>query len=62
MRRKLSDAAKVITVSDYNLEYLQQTYGAAAARVQRIYNGLDLGSWLTSRLCIAHHKLFQLVG
>jgi glycosyltransferase involved in cell wall biosynthesis len=43
MRRKLSDAANVITVSDYNLEYLQQTYGDAAARVQRIYNGLDLG-------------------
>jgi glycosyltransferase involved in cell wall biosynthesis len=42
MKRKLSDAATVITVSDYNLEYLQQTYGAAAVRVQRIYNGLDL--------------------
>ncbi|MGQ4648632.1 glycosyltransferase [Lyngbya aestuarii] len=42
MKRKLSDAATVITVSDYNLEYLQQTYGTAAAHVQRIYNGLDL--------------------
>ncbi len=42
MKRKLQDAATVITVSDYNLEYLRQTYGAAAARVQRIYNGLDL--------------------
>jgi len=42
LRRKLSDAAAVITVSDYNLEYLHKTYGPAAAQVQRIYNGLDL--------------------
>ena len=42
LRRKLSDAAAVITVSDYNLEYLRKTYGPAAAQVQRIYNGLDL--------------------
>ncbi|MDJ0708620.1 MAG: glycosyltransferase family 4 protein [Leptolyngbyaceae cyanobacterium MO_188.B28] len=43
MSRKLRDAAAVVTVSDYNLAYLQQTYGAAANRIQRIYNGLDLG-------------------
>lgn len=40
--QKLSDAAAAITVSDYNLHYLQQTYGTAARKVQRIYNGLDL--------------------
>jgi len=42
LRRKLNDAAAVVTVSDYNLAYLRETYGPAAARVQRIYNGLDL--------------------
>lgn len=42
LRRNLSEAAAVVTVSDYNLEYLRQTYGPAAARVRRIYNGLDL--------------------
>ncbi len=42
LRRKLTDAAAVVTVSDYNLEYLRQEYGSAAERVQRIYNGLDL--------------------
>jgi colanic acid/amylovoran biosynthesis glycosyltransferase len=42
LRRKLGDAATVVTVSDYNLAYLRETYGPAAARVQRIYNGLDL--------------------
>lgn len=42
LRRKLNDAASVITVSNYNLTYLRECYGEAAARVQRIYNGLDL--------------------
>ena len=42
LRRKLGEAAAVITVSDYNHDYLTQAYGAAAARVQRVYNGLDL--------------------
>lgn len=42
LRRKLSDAAAVVTVSDYNVAYLRQTYGRAAERVQRIYNGLEI--------------------
>lgn len=42
LERKLSDATAVVTVSDYNLQYLHETYGQAAAKVQRIYNGLDL--------------------
>ncbi len=42
LRNKLADAAAVITVSDYNLRYLRETYGEAAARVTRLYNGLDL--------------------
>ena len=41
-RRKLEDAAAVVTVSDFNLAYLRQTYGHSARRVQRLYNGLDL--------------------
>lgn len=42
MRQNLADAAAVVTVSEYNLEYLRSIYGADAAHVQRIYNGLDL--------------------
>jgi glycosyltransferase involved in cell wall biosynthesis len=42
LRRKLQDAAAVITVSDYNRVYLQQTYDAAAGTVHRVYNGLNL--------------------
>ncbi len=42
LRAKLCDAAAVVTVSDYNLEFLRTTYGRAADRVVRVYNGLDL--------------------
>ena len=34
VRRKLADAAAVVTVSDYNLEYLRENYGPAAQRVR----------------------------
>jgi glycosyltransferase involved in cell wall biosynthesis len=42
LRRKLADAHHVVTVSDYNLAHLRDTYGADAGRVRRVYNGLDL--------------------
>lgn len=42
LRRKLRDAAAVVTVSDHNLEYLREAYGPAAEGVRRIYNGLEL--------------------
>lgn len=40
--RKLQEAAGVVTVSDYNLDFLRRHHGAAAGRVRRVYNGLDL--------------------
>ncbi|WP_204141633.1 glycosyltransferase family 4 protein [Halomicronema sp. CCY15110] len=42
LRRKLRDAATVVTVSDYNVTHLQQQFGADAGKVRRIYNGIDL--------------------
>ncbi len=42
LRRKLADADSVVTVSRYNLQHLQDTFGPAAARVRLVYNGLDL--------------------
>lgn len=42
LRRKLTDAAAVVTISDYNARYLREHYGSAATRVRRIYNGLLL--------------------
>lgn len=42
LERKLADAAGVVTVSDYNVEYLRGRFGATASGVRRIYNGLDL--------------------
>ncbi|MDP9444909.1 MAG: glycosyltransferase family 4 protein [Actinomycetota bacterium] len=42
---KLADASAVVTVSDFNVDYLRDRYGAAAHRVVRIYNGLDLNQY-----------------
>ena len=42
LERKLTDAAAAVTVSDFNLEHLTGRFGPAAARLRRIYNGLDL--------------------
>ena len=42
LRGKLRDAAAVVTVSDFNLDFLREQYGADAHRVERVYNGLDL--------------------
>lgn len=42
LRNKLADAAVVITVSEFNLRWLQERYGDAAQRVVHINNGLDL--------------------
>ena len=42
LERKLVDACGVVTVSDYNLAHLRGTFGAAADRVTRVYNGLPL--------------------
>lgn len=42
LRAKLADAAAVITVSQYNLNWLRNRYGEAADRVVHVNNGLDL--------------------
>jgi len=42
LRRKLADAAAVVTVSDYNLRHLRTQFEDDARSVVRIYNGLDL--------------------
>lgn len=42
LQRKMSDAAGVVTVSDYNVAYLRRNYGPAAGGVERVYNGIDL--------------------
>ena len=42
LRKKLADAAGVITVSQFNVAYLKEKYSDAADTVKLIYNGLDL--------------------
>lgn len=43
--RKAAEARAVITVSDFNRDYLDSIFGRHAPPVQRIYNGLDLESF-----------------
>jgi colanic acid/amylovoran biosynthesis glycosyltransferase len=45
LRVKLADAHHVVTVSDYNVRFLRERYGPAAANVHRIYNGLPLDAF-----------------
>lgn len=42
LARKLREAARVVTVSDFNVRFLKEGYGPDAAGVTRLYNGLDL--------------------
>ena len=42
LRKKLADSSGVITVSQFNVNYLQEKYAEAADGVKLIYNGLDL--------------------
>ena len=42
LRKKLADSSGVITVSQFNVNYLKEKYAEAADGVKLIYNGLDL--------------------
>jgi len=44
LRRKLADAHHVVTVSEFNVAWLHERFGASAARVHRVYNGLDVAA------------------
>lgn len=39
---KIQDARSVVTVSDYNVDFMHDKFGNPANKIQRIYNGLDL--------------------
>jgi len=42
LAKLLADAAAVVTVSDYAAEFLRNRFPEAAAKVHRIYNGVDV--------------------
>lgn len=42
LHRKLEDAQAVVTVSDYNVEYLGNMCDTCSSKIKRIYNGLHL--------------------
>lgn len=43
--RKLHDASAVVTVSDFNLSHLKETFSSCGGDVCRVYNGLDLAEF-----------------
>ena len=45
LRQKLADAAQVITVSQFNVNYLREKFGSVARDVRLVYNGLDLNDF-----------------
>ena len=46
---RISDASAVVTVSDFNEQYLRHRYGDATRTLVRIYNGIDLDAFAPSR-------------
>ncbi|WP_233268239.1 glycosyltransferase family 4 protein [Pantoea sp. BAV 3049] len=42
LQRKIDDADHIVTVSDYNLNWLRREYSPEPHKISRIYNGLDL--------------------
>lgn len=42
LTRKMEEAASIITVSDFNKQFLDEHYGIVARKVKRLYNGLVL--------------------
>jgi glycosyltransferase involved in cell wall biosynthesis len=42
----MQDASRVITVSDYTVQRLSREFPVAAAKIRRVYNGLDLEKWI----------------
>ena len=42
LQRKINEASSVITVSEYNVNYLRSRFACDSTRIKRVYNGLDL--------------------
>jgi glycosyltransferase involved in cell wall biosynthesis len=45
LQRKFNDAAAVVTIGEYNLNYLRRMFPSDHSKIVRIYNGLDLASF-----------------
>jgi glycosyltransferase involved in cell wall biosynthesis len=45
LQRKIHDAAAVIAIGEYNLNYLRHMFPGDHSKIVRIYNGLDLASF-----------------
>ncbi len=61
LRRKLADASAAVTVSDFNMAWLGERFAAAAAKVTRIYNGLEIAEF-PYRAPLGRQRLIVAVG
>ena len=48
LEKLMADAVLVVTVSDYTKSYLAERFPGESAKVQRVYNGLDLEPFATA--------------
>jgi glycosyltransferase involved in cell wall biosynthesis len=42
LAQKIADASSVVTVSDFNVDYLSRQFPRSASHIGRVYNGIDL--------------------
>lgn len=61
LQQKIADAASVVTVSQFNVDYLSQAYPQHADKIVRIYNGLQLAKY-PFRADVAREPLILAVG
>lgn len=60
--RLIADAAAIIAVSDYSADWLRLRHPASAARIHRVYNGLDLAPFLPPSPSPASPPLLLSIG
>lgn len=48
MNHLMRDASRVVTVSDYTVRRLSEEYPSVRAKIQRVYNGLELEKWVNA--------------
>ncbi|MEN8207501.1 MAG: glycosyltransferase family 4 protein [Pseudomonadota bacterium] len=46
LRQSLNDASAIVTVSDYNIDYIDKHLGGVGTDIKRIYNGLPLEQFI----------------
>jgi len=62
LRDKITDARFVVTVSDFNQQYLRSLMGDESSDIRRLYNGIDLTRFRPDPSVAREQKLILAVG